>query len=134
MKWIADQPYNALPLLPPPVDVVETRAVLKACIPARAALAELKQAGELLPDRGLLLNLLPLLEARDSSEIENILTTTDKLFRHAEQEKGADAATREVLRYRTALQDGFNQLQHHPGSSDGSAETARHCHQQHSNQ
>ena len=54
MTWRADRPYNDLPLLPPTVDRVETRAVLKACIPARAALAELRQAGELLPDPGLL--------------------------------------------------------------------------------
>lgn len=96
------------------METVETRAILKACIPARAALAELKQAGALLPDQGLLINLLPLLEARDSSEIENILTTTDKLFRHARQESGADAATREALRYRTALNQGFRKLQDRP--------------------
>jgi len=117
MKWRPDQPYNALPPLPPPVDEVETRAILKACIPARAALAELKQAGELLPDQGLLIHLLPLLEARDSSEIENILTTTDKLFRHAQRESGADAATREALRYRTALYQGFRQLRDRPLST-----------------
>jgi Fic family protein len=109
-----DQPYNALPHLPPPLEAVETRDVLKACIPARAALAELKQAGELLPDQGLLINLLPVLEARDSSEIENVLTTTDKLFRHARWERGADPATREALRYRTALYQGFRQLQERP--------------------
>jgi len=114
MTWKADQPYNALPPLPPPQDSVETKDVLKACISARAALAELKQAGELLPDQGLLINLLPILEARDSSEIENILTTTDKLFRHATHEGGADAATREALRYRTALREGFDRLQERP--------------------
>lgn len=114
MTWHPDEPYNALPPLPPPLDAVETRAILKACIPARAALAELKQAGELLPDQGLLMNLLPLLEARDSSEIENILTTTDKLFRHTRREGGADAATLEALRYRTALSQGFRRLQDRP--------------------
>ncbi len=114
MTWKADLPYNALPPLPPPREAVETTAILKACIPARAALAELKQAGELLPDQGLLVNLLPLLEARDSSEIENILTTTDQLFRHAERDSGADAATREALRYRTALREGFNDVQDRP--------------------
>lgn len=117
MTWHADQPNNALPPLPPALDVVETRAILKACISARAALAELKQAGELLPDQGLLIHLLPLLEARDSSEIENILTTSDKLFRHARQERGADAATREALRYRSALHQGFQQLQQRPLST-----------------
>ncbi len=38
MNWQPDQPHNALPLLPPPLEAVETRAILKACIPARAAL------------------------------------------------------------------------------------------------
>ena len=87
MTWHADQAYNTLPPLPPARDAVETIAILKACIPARAALAELKQAGELLPNQGLLINLLPLLEAKDSSEIENIVTTTDKLFRELEKAK-----------------------------------------------
>ncbi|MCC5793921.1 MAG: hypothetical protein JJT85_04200 [Chromatiales bacterium] len=114
MTWRADQPFNALPPLPPPLEAVETRAILKACIPARVALAELRQAGELLPDQGLLIQLLPLLEAQASSEIENILTTTDQLFRHAEREGGADAATREALRYRAALFEGVRQLQRRP--------------------
>lgn len=113
MSWQADQPYNQLPLLPPKVDL-ETKGILKACIPARAALAELKQAGELLPNQGLLINLLPLLEAKDSSEIENIVTTTDKLFQFAEEESLADAATKEALRYRTALFDGYQSLKHGP--------------------
>ena len=114
MAWRADQPYHQLPPLPPAIELVETRTVLKACIPARAALAELRQAGKLLPDQRMLINLLPMLEARASSEIENILTTTDRLFRHAELESGADPATREALRYRTALQRGFRQLESRP--------------------
>lgn len=75
-----DQPCNQLPSLPPAKEATETLDILKACIPARAALAELKQAGELIPNQSLLINLLPLLEAKDSSEIENIVTTTDKPF------------------------------------------------------
>lgn len=114
MTWRADQPYNVLPPLPPPEDRVETRAVLKACIPARAALAELRQAGKMLPDQSLLTNLLPILEARDSSEIENVLTTADKLFRHAREEIGADPATREALRYRSALFEGYRRLEPRP--------------------
>src|SRR6056297_1149327 len=122
MTWQPDQPYKALPTLPHPVEAIETRTILKACIPARAALAELKQAGKLLPDQGLLINLLPLLEAKDSSQIENILTTTDKLFRHAQRESGADAATREALRYRTALYQGFRKLQDRPLSTAAAIE------------
>lgn len=114
MSWHAEKPFNELPPLPPATQVMESTATLKACIGARAALAELKQAAELLPNQSLLINLLPLLEARDSSEIENILTTTDKLFQHASEDKDADPATKEVLRYRTALRQGFEQLADRP--------------------
>lgn len=113
MNWQANQPYNQLPLLPPASEI-ETLAVLRACIPARAALAELKQAGELLPNQGLLINLLPLLEAQGSSEIENIVTTTDKLFQFAQEDSMADPATKEALRYRTALFSGFKALAKRP--------------------
>jgi len=109
MTWRPDQPYNQLPPLPPAMEF-ESKAVLKACISARAALAELKQAGELLPNQGLLINLLPLLEAQGSSEIENIVTTTDKLFRFAQEDSQADPMTKEALRYRTALRSGYEQL------------------------
>ncbi len=103
----AKVPFNDLPMLPPPLDVVETTEILKACIKARVALAELKQAAELIPNSAVLVNALPLLEARASSEIENIVTTTDKLFEFADiAEDKADAATKEALRYRTALYEG----------------------------
>ncbi len=114
MTWYADRPYNQLPLLPPEHELLETKPVLKACIAARAALAELKKAGELIPNQSMLVNLLPLLEAKDSSEIENIVTTTDELFKYASEDKGADHATKEALRYRTALYQGFIQLEQKP--------------------
>jgi len=113
MTWRADKPYNELPLLPPTKNL-ESVSILKACIPARAALAELKQAGQLIPNQGLLINLLPLLEAKDSSEIENIVTTTDKLFQFSSEENLADPATKEALRYRTALNTGYQQLKAKP--------------------
>ena len=105
-------PYNDLPRLPPHEDLIETKAILKQCISARVALAELKQAAELIPDSAVLVNALPLLEARASSEIENIVTTTDKLFEFADiAEDKADAATKEALRYRTALYEGTKMVQ-----------------------
>jgi Fic family protein len=113
MSFDPRRPYNDLPPLPPPVEL-ETSTVLKACISARAALAELKQAGELLPNQGLLINTLPLLEAKDSSEIENIVTTTDKLFQFVNEHSQADPATKEALRYRTALYQGFISLKSNP--------------------
>ncbi|MEM9334313.1 MAG: Fic family protein [Pseudomonadota bacterium] len=106
-EFDASRPHNALPLLPPQNAVIETRKILKKCIDARVSLAELKQAAELIPNSAVLVNALPLLEARASSEIENIVTTTDKLFEFADiAEDKADAATKEALRYRTALYEG----------------------------
>lgn len=112
-NWRPDQPHNQLPVLPPSQEL-ESRAVLKTCIEARAALAELKQAAELIPDQAMLINTIPLLEAKDSSEIENIVTTTDQLFKHAQGQDSADPATKEALRYRTALHQGFQSLQIRP--------------------
>jgi len=111
--WKPERPYNELPLLPP-AEEVETRAVLKRCITARAALAELKQAAELIPNQSMLINTLPLLEARASSEIENIVTTTDELFRHVGNEAQANSATKEALRYSRSLFEGFNALKQTP--------------------
>jgi Fic family protein len=100
--WRPELPHNQLPALPPAREL-ESRAVLKACIEARAALAELKQAAELIPNQAMLINTIPLLEAKDSSEIENIVTTTDQLFQpKAQGQDNADPATKEALRYRTA--------------------------------
>lgn len=119
-------PYDSLPPLPPKADL-ESRAVLKACIDARAALAELKQAGGLLPNQTILINTIPLLEARASSEIENVVTTTDRLFRFAQADREglADPATKEALRYRTALYWGFRSLKRRPLSTATAVEVCR---------
>ena len=94
MPFSPDRPYNDLPPLPPQEDV-ETKAILKACIAARAALAELRVSGQLIPNQSVLINSIPLLEAQASSEIENIVTTTDRLFRFAnEAGNQADPATK----------------------------------------
>lgn len=114
MTWQADKPWNDLPHLPPKVEL-ETKLVLKQCIASRTALAELKQAAELLSNQTMLINIIPLLEAKDSSEIENIVTTTDSLFQYADKpSEQMDSATREALRYRTALNDGFKSLKKRP--------------------
>jgi Fic family protein len=107
MSFDSARPFDALPQLPPPTELVETPAILKKCIKARVALAELKQAAELIPNAAVLANALPLLEAQASSEIENIVTTTDKLFEYADMlDNRADSATKEALRYRAALFEG----------------------------
>lgn len=116
-KFDPNRPYNALPALPPKADV-ETRAILKSCIDARAAVAALKQAGTLIPNQGVLINTIPLLEAQASSEIENIITTTDALFRYSQLDPElADPATKEALRYRTALRQGVESLKAKPLST-----------------
>ena len=125
LHWQADRPYNQLPTLPPTVEL-ETRAVLKRCIEARTALAELKQAAELIPNQRMLINTLPLLEAKDSSEIESIVTTTDLLFQHAQDdEHHADPATKEALRYRKALHNGYQSLADRPLCTGTAVEICR---------
>lgn len=114
MAFRPDRPYNDLPRLPPAADI-ESKPVLKACIEARAALAGLKAAGARIPNQAVLINTLPLLEARASSEIENIVTTSDALFRFAQLEaQSQDPATKEALRYRSALHLGYRSLESRP--------------------
>ena len=110
MVYHSNEPYNDLPLLPPSV-AIETTHVLRRCISASRALAELKGAGNLLPNQTILINAIPLQEARLSSEIENIVTTQDALYRAAMQQPGrVDPQTREVLFYRSALRFGYDML------------------------
>lgn len=111
--WRADRPYNALPKLPPEADI-ETRPILKQCVASRVALAELKVAAALIPNPAVLINTIPLLEAQASSEIENIVTTADELFRQLEADGPTDPATREALRYRRALLGGVTELHDRP--------------------
>lgn len=101
-----NRPYQDLPPLPPKKDI-ETKAVLKKVITASRALSRLSGAMNLIPDPTVLINSIPLLEAQASSEIENIVTTNDELFRAAHiTEAESSPATKEALRYRTALAEG----------------------------
>jgi Fic family protein len=103
-------PFNDLPPLPP-TTALETTAVLRKAITASRALAELKGMAERMPDQAMLLDSLVLQEARASSEIENILTTNDELFKAASDESlPASPEAKEVLRYRQALNHGFRQI------------------------
>lgn len=117
MAYDPNVPYNDLPLLPPSTPV-ETPAVLKKAISAARALGELKGLGRTIPNQAMLVDSLVLQEAKDSSAIENILTTNDTLFRsYAANDGSIDSATKEVLRYREALWSGFESLKVHPGIS-----------------
>ncbi|NYG35506.1 Fic family protein [Sphaerotilus montanus] len=109
-----DHPYNDLPALPP-TSAVETPAVLKKAIAASRALAELKGMAERMPNQAMLIDSLVLQEARASSEIENILTTNDEVYKAASDDGlAASAQTKEVLRYRQALNHGFRQIRTRP--------------------
>lgn len=116
VRWSPDRPFNEIPPIPG-AEVLETKAILKACVEARAALAELKQAAGLIPNQFILISTLPILEAQASSAIENIVTTTDKLFENLHAEEGADPATKEALRYRRALMGGYRELERRPLST-----------------
>lgn len=110
MAYSPFEPYDDLPLLPPGIDV-ETKAVLKRAMSASRALAELKGSDGLIPDQAILINAIPLQEAKASSEIENIVTTNDALYRAADITSAAtDPQTKEVLRYRTALYRGYEKV------------------------
>jgi Fic family protein len=118
MTYRNNEPHNDLPLLPPRA-ALETVRVMRRCVTASRALAELKGAGNLIPNQSILINAIPLQEAKLSSEIENIVTTQDQLFRAAVEEPGrVDPQTREVLRYRTALRHGYDALQSRPLNID----------------
>ncbi len=118
MPFDRDRPFNDLPSLPPPGEL-ETRAVLKQTIAAARARADLRGVAAKVPNPRILINGIVLQEARLSSEIENIVTTSDELFRAAANEGSpADAGTKEVLRYREALWSGFEQLEQRPLSTN----------------
>ena len=86
----------------------ETAPILKKLATASRQLAELKGVAASIPNQGILINTLGLQEAKDSSAIENIVTTHDELFKDDYQPQvPGSAAAKEVLRYRQALRTGF---------------------------
>lgn len=106
-----ERPYNDLPLLPPVRDGLETVAVLRQAHKAAAALGELKGLAQTLPNPDILLNAVILQEATASSEIENVITTQDRLYQALSlKNTETDPATKEVLRYREALLTGYRFL------------------------
>ncbi len=100
--------YN-IPTLPLPFDL-ETKPILKQVNQANRRLAELKGVAMTIPNENILISTLTLQEAKDSSEIENIVTTQDDLYQGAASslsDIAINAATKEVLNYREALEHGF---------------------------
>jgi len=97
-----------IPYLPLPYDL-ETKSVLKQLNRANKSLAELKGVAATIPNEQILISTLTLQEAKDSSEVENIVTTQDDLYKATMNihQDFINAATKEVLNYREAIQHGF---------------------------
>lgn len=92
----------------PPQVTLETNRVLKQLSRSHRALAELKGYTDTMPNKNILINAVTINEAKDSSEIENIITTHDELFRAMSQEGYKNPAAKEVVSYRTALWKGYD--------------------------
>lgn len=109
-----DIPYNNLPLLPPKSNL-ETKQILRKTITASRALANLNGAIINLPNPQLFLDTIYLQEAKASSEIENIITTNDELYKSVVADKNFDnPAAKEIISYKDALWHGLKKLETRP--------------------
>jgi len=109
MAYDRNFPFNNLPLLPPPADIENDVGILRKLVSASRALASVNTSVLRLPNPFMLVNTIALQEAKTSTEIENIFTTEDELYKaisDSVQEDNANTATKEVLRYREALWEG----------------------------
>jgi Fic family protein len=107
-------PYNDLPLLPPKADI-ETKRILRKTISAGRSLAQLNGTLLNLPNPTLFLDTIYLQEAKASSEVENIITTNDELYKSlVADRKIENSATKEVLSYKEALWLGLEELKTKP--------------------
>jgi Fic family protein len=102
-------PYNDLPDLPPR-DFAESPEILRHLTRAARYLGELNGLCASLPDPQLLINTIVLQESKDSSAIENIVTTQDELYKAASEEGTASHAAKEVFSYREALYVGLEKM------------------------
>jgi cell filamentation protein, protein adenylyltransferase len=102
-------PHYRLEKLPPLREKVETIGILRQTNKSTAALAELKGIAKTIPNQAMLINAIVLQEAKDSSEIENIITTQDELYKALTVNKTQiSAGTKEVVNYRKAIFHGFD--------------------------
>ncbi|WP_316824915.1 Fic family protein [Pedobacter miscanthi] len=104
------QPYNQLPNLPPLNDVEQDVDILKKLVTASRVLATTNSSFQRLPNPTMLVNTIALQEAQTSTAIENIFTTEDELYKAVSEtlnEENIKPATKEVLRYREALWEGY---------------------------
>lgn len=104
-------PWNDLPLLPIREELYRTIEIIEKLGEAKAALARLHGRSAVIPNQGLLINTISLQEAKTSSEIENIFTTDDELYKaYSDNNSETSGASKEVLRYREALWSGYDYL------------------------
>jgi Fic family protein len=104
-----EAPHYHLEKLPPPREKVETIEILRQTNKSTAALAELKGIAKTIPNQAMLVNAIVLQESKDSSEIENIITTRDELYKALTVNKTRiSPQTREVVNYRKAIFHGFD--------------------------
>lgn len=97
---------NSLKMLPPRVEL-ETKPVLRQLARSHRALAELKGFSDMIPNKNILINAITINEAKDSSEIENIVTTHDELFKTMSRENYESPSAKEVVNYRHAIWRGY---------------------------
>jgi Fic family protein len=112
-KFDRNNPFDDLPHLPPSTEIDNDSDILKKLVSASRALASVNINVMRLPNPYMLVNTIALQEARTSTEIENIFTTEDELYKAVSDNKSeekADQATKEVLRYREALWAGYHAL------------------------
>jgi Fic family protein len=106
-----NKPWNELPSLPIDAQLYETIEIYKILGEAKQALGELQGRSAVLPDPDLLINSISLQEAKSSSEIENIFTTNDELYKaFSDNDSDFTGSAKEVLRYREALKSGLDYL------------------------
>jgi len=110
MTYDRTRPFNDLPLLPPSENVEDDIDILKKLVTASRALATTDSSLHRLPNPTMLINTIALQEAQTSTAIENIFTTEDELYKAVAdtlREENIKPATKEVLRYREALWEGY---------------------------
>jgi len=118
MPFDRTKPFNDLPLLPTLQKVEEDVEILKQLVITSRALAASNSSVQRLPNPYMLINTISLQEAKTSTAIENIFTTEDELYKAVSdsiKEESANPGTKEVLRYREALWQGYNSLKEKEG-------------------
>ncbi len=103
-------PIKKLDKLPPKREKVETFEILRQLSKASKALGELKGIAQTMPNQAMLINAVVLQEAKDSSEIENIITTQDELYKAIATKGKQPSQVKEVINYRRAIFIGHDLL------------------------